>query len=160
MELQTRCLASHRKALKKKSFYLSGLNLRFDTNLSPLHRVLICGTHVLPTTSILGLVSNRASRRKSLYGQHWWHAFKATKAARVRPDGSENQSRRAAEAGRTLMGYCTSGPILRARGYPNKANQPPSRRTFSASIRLENSSLGSTISRSLRKDVKSLCRKM
>ena len=58
MERQTRRFASHREALmRKKSFNLSGLN-RSEASLSHFHQILICETHVLPATSILGLFSD------------------------------------------------------------------------------------------------------
>lgn len=43
--------------------------------------------------------------KKFLQGQHWGHALEATRAAKVRPDGSENQSRSTAE---TLGEHCWS----------------------------------------------------
>ena len=52
-------------------------------------------SHALPTASFLGHVSNQNSQQKSLYGQYRRNKIEASRAARIRCRGSENQSGRA-----------------------------------------------------------------
>ena len=119
MELQTLYLASPREAsMKKKSF--EPKTLKFFIVCSPPSRgpafqasvfqasasapsptshpstesssaVLTCS----PNCVVLGHVPNQTSRQKSLYGQYWRNEVEASRAARIRCRGSENQSGRA-----------------------------------------------------------------
>ena len=67
----------------------------FDTSsssLTPLHQVLICGTHVLPQLRpVLKPFLSGTIRRRPLQGQHRWHEAEAIGAAGRRFTDSENE---------------------------------------------------------------------